>query len=101
MKIEAHCYYALCCVTRKVEDLCIWIYVVIFDTIAMITIFYTVVLSVIQRVALNTRVLPLAKGRALQQNSRKHDAIVPVPVFCYFCVSERLHRKYSRDWTKR
>jgi hypothetical protein len=31
--------------TRKVEDLCKWIYVVIFDTIAMITIFGTVVLS--------------------------------------------------------
>jgi hypothetical protein len=30
---------------RKVEDLCNWIYVVIFDAIAMITIFYTVVLS--------------------------------------------------------
>jgi hypothetical protein len=25
---------------------------------------------------------------------------VPVPVFCYFCVSEKLHRKYSRNWTK-
>jgi hypothetical protein len=22
------------------------------------------------------------------------------PVFCYFCVSENLHRKYSRNWTK-
>jgi hypothetical protein len=22
------------------------------------------------------------------------------PVFCYFCVSEKLHRKYSRHWTK-
>jgi hypothetical protein len=21
-------------------------------------------------------------------------------VFCYFCVSEKLHRKYSRNWTK-
>jgi hypothetical protein len=31
--------------TRKVEDLCNWIYIVIFDTIAMITIFCTVVLS--------------------------------------------------------
>jgi hypothetical protein len=51
--------------TRKVEDLCIWIYVVIFDIIAMITIFYTVVLSVIQGVALNTGVLPFSKGRAL------------------------------------
>jgi hypothetical protein len=25
---------------------------------------------------------------------------VPVPVFCCFCVSEVLHRKYSRNWTK-
>jgi hypothetical protein len=23
------------------------------------------------------------------------------PVFCCFCVSEKLHRKYSRNWTKR
>jgi hypothetical protein len=22
------------------------------------------------------------------------------PVFCYFCVSENLHRKYSRNWMK-
>jgi hypothetical protein len=22
------------------------------------------------------------------------------PVFCYFCVSEMLHRKYSQNWTK-
>jgi hypothetical protein len=22
------------------------------------------------------------------------------PVFCYFCVLEKLHRKYSRNWTK-
>jgi hypothetical protein len=22
------------------------------------------------------------------------------PVFCYFCVSEKLHRRYSRNWTK-
>jgi hypothetical protein len=22
------------------------------------------------------------------------------PVFCYFCVSEKLHRKYSRNWIK-
>jgi hypothetical protein len=22
------------------------------------------------------------------------------PVFCYFCVSDKLHRKYSRNWTK-
>jgi hypothetical protein len=32
--------------TRKVEDLCNWIYIVIFDAIAMITIFCTVVLSI-------------------------------------------------------
>jgi hypothetical protein len=25
---------------------------------------------------------------------------MPVPVFCCFCVSEKLHRKYSRNWTK-
>jgi hypothetical protein len=35
--------FMLC--TCKVEDLCNWIYVVIFDAIAMITIFCTVVLS--------------------------------------------------------
>jgi hypothetical protein len=29
------------------------------------------------------------------------NAIVPVPIFCCFCVSEKLHRKYSRNWTKR
>jgi hypothetical protein len=22
------------------------------------------------------------------------------PIFCYFCVSEKLHRKYSWNWTK-
>jgi hypothetical protein len=22
------------------------------------------------------------------------------PIFCYFCVSEKLHRKYSRNWIK-
>jgi hypothetical protein len=22
------------------------------------------------------------------------------PLFCYFCVSEKLHRKYSRNWMK-
>jgi hypothetical protein len=26
---------------------------------------------------------------------------VLVPVFCCFCISEKLHRKYSRNWTKR
>jgi hypothetical protein len=41
--------FMLC--TRKVEELCICIYIVIFDTIAMVTIFCTVVLSVIQGVA--------------------------------------------------
>jgi hypothetical protein len=25
---------------------------------------------------------------------------VPVPCFLLFCVSEKLHRKYSRNWTK-
>jgi hypothetical protein len=54
--------FMLC--TRKVQDLCIWIGVVIFDAIAMITIFCTVVLSVIQGVAHNTGVLPFSKGRA-------------------------------------
>jgi hypothetical protein len=24
----------------------------------------------------------------------------PFPVFCCFCVSEKLHRKYSRNWMK-
>jgi hypothetical protein len=24
-----------------------------------------------------------------------------LPVFCYFCVSQKLHRKYSRNWMKR
>jgi hypothetical protein len=23
-----------------------------------------------------------------------------LPIFCCFCVSEKLHRKYSRNWTK-
>jgi hypothetical protein len=36
--------FMLC--THKVEDLCIWISVVIYDDIAMITIFCTVVLSI-------------------------------------------------------
>jgi hypothetical protein len=22
------------------------------------------------------------------------------PIFCYFCVSEKLHKKYSQNWTK-
>ena len=25
---------------------------------------------------------------------------MPVPCFCCFCVSEKLHRKYSQNWTK-
>jgi hypothetical protein len=25
---------------------------------------------------------------------------VPVPIFCYFCVSEVIHRKDSWNWTK-
>jgi hypothetical protein len=25
---------------------------------------------------------------------------VPIPIFCYFYVSKKLHRKYSRNWTK-
>ena len=25
---------------------------------------------------------------------------MPVPVFCCFCISEKLYRKYSRNWTK-
>jgi hypothetical protein len=29
------------------------------------------------------------------------DATVSVPVSCWFYVSEKLHRKYSRNWTKR
>jgi hypothetical protein len=41
------------------------IYVVTFDTIAMISIICIVVLSVIQEVALNIRVLPFSKGRTL------------------------------------
>jgi hypothetical protein len=28
------------------------------------------------------------------------DATVPVHVFCSFCVSEKLHKKYSWNWTK-
>jgi hypothetical protein len=24
----------------------------------------------------------------------------PFPIFCYFCGSEKLHRKYSRNWMK-
>jgi hypothetical protein len=60
--------FMLC--TRKVEDLCIWIGIVIFDAITMITIICTVVLSVIQGVAHNTRVLPFSNGRPLQNGIR-------------------------------
>jgi hypothetical protein len=49
----------------KVEDLYILDLCCNFDTIAMITIFYTLVRSVIQGVALNTGVLPFSKCRAL------------------------------------
>jgi hypothetical protein len=28
------------------------------------------------------------------------DAQCQFPVLCYFYVSEKLHRKYSRNWTK-
>jgi hypothetical protein len=39
------------------------------------------------------------------QKSFLHSAINKMPqcqfpVFCCFCVSEKLHRKYSRNWTK-
>ena len=30
----------------------------------------------------------------------KQDAEVPVPVFCCFCIPEKLVWKYSRNWTK-
>jgi hypothetical protein len=36
--------FMLC--TLRIEGLCNWIYVVVFDAIAMITIFCTVVLSI-------------------------------------------------------
>jgi hypothetical protein len=29
------------------------------------------------------------------------DAIVLVPVFCCFCILEKIYRKYSQNWTKR
>jgi hypothetical protein len=61
-------YCFLLCIC-KVEDLYNWIYVVVFDIIAMNTIFCTVVLSVIQGVALNTGVLSFSKGRALHHPS--------------------------------
>jgi hypothetical protein len=43
------------------------------DTIAVNTTFCTVVLSVIQGIALNTAVLPFANGRALQQQDNNDD----------------------------
>ena len=44
--------------------------VVIIDATAMITIFCTVVLSVIHGIALNTGVLPFSKGGALQSPAK-------------------------------
>ena len=32
--------------------------------------------------------------------TRCHSATVPVPCFLLFCISEKLYRKYSRNWTK-
>ena len=58
--------YAIC----KFENLYIRIIRCNNDATAMITIFCTVVLSVIQGIALNTDVLPLSKGRALQNGIR-------------------------------
>jgi hypothetical protein len=55
--------FLLC--TRKDEDLCNWIYVVILILLQWL-LFCTVVLWVIQGVALNAGVLPFSKGRALQ-----------------------------------
>jgi hypothetical protein len=49
----------------KVGDLCKLDLRCNFDAIAMITIFCTVVLSLIQGIALNTGVLSFSKGRAL------------------------------------
>jgi hypothetical protein len=49
----------------KVGDLCNYLRCN-FDNIAMITKFCTVVLSVIQGIALNIGVLPFSKGRVLQ-----------------------------------
>jgi hypothetical protein len=54
----------------KVGDLNNWISMVNFDTIAVITTFCTMVLSVIQGVAHNKGVLPFSKGRALQNGIR-------------------------------
>jgi hypothetical protein len=38
---------------------------------------------------------------AFSRTNLLQDAIVPIPVFRCFCVSEKLHRKYSQNWTKR
>jgi hypothetical protein len=41
--------------------------------------------------------------RQLFSSTIQHRATMPqcqFPVFCCFCVSEKLHRKYSRNWTK-
>jgi hypothetical protein len=54
----------------RFEFICNWICIVEIDTIAMNTTFCTVVLSVIQGIALNTGVLPFAKDRALQNGIR-------------------------------
>jgi hypothetical protein len=56
--------FMLC--THKVKYLCNWIIVVIFDAIAMITYFVLWCYLLIQGMALNTGVLPLVKGGALQ-----------------------------------
>jgi F420-0:gamma-glutamyl ligase-like protein len=70
----AHCYVVFRCKSVRLR-LCNWIYFVIFDTIAMITIFCTVVLSVIQGIALNIGVLPFLKGRVLHYESIFFDKI--------------------------
>jgi hypothetical protein len=57
MKMEAHCHFVFRRESIRFET-CNWICDVIFDTIAMIPIFCTVVLSVIQGIALNTGVPP-------------------------------------------
>jgi hypothetical protein len=37
---------------------------------------------------------------AFSRTNLLRDDTVPVPCFCYFCVSENLHRKYSQNWMK-
>jgi hypothetical protein len=68
MKMEANCHFVLCCDFVRFEPYVIWICIVIIDTIAMISKFHTVVLSVIQGIALNTGVLPFSQGMALHNN---------------------------------